>query len=1301
MPLFGFLDQIGLPKNYLYPNQYINFGHMANIPMDASPVEKVLFRKGGSAAAAAMKMYKMRTRKDWSTDTIRPPRQLPPPTPREPTPTPKEIEEQRRGAMFDISRAKKDVIKLDKQIQEISASLHQAYTIDGKQITKQEVITNLNQYKKDMNLFLKDSRKYASEIKRYQTSLVAVIPPMPTTDAAKLTWYKQYATFQDETGKTKTWKELEATGLIMEIKNGKINVRYQTELELGKSSYNTLVSNYMVGGRSREEAERLTNVRLGAVSFMESPLAIDTLIDTLTVKADKDILAQYNMFLKDGRAKNIDEYVDLILPKYTWGTAQDKKARNDKRKQVKDTLTRLLVSPSNYKQVLYRLAIADLGYQEALKKGGLDFAGKVATSPAMVEGVYLPLATMGIGYGVGGALGYATEYGGQLVKVGTTAGALGTYAAPIGKGLQLTAKAAGITLLGMGVHATASELERASKKQTYTMIKTPEGVIPYDPKRELKPGEQIFTTSTRGGLGDLTKVGYRVALLWGAGAIGGKAGYQYGMTKGSQVSLKELDPFGFNKLTPKEAKSLYRKLSLKYHPDKPGGNHDAFVLLSKSYAAYGGKPVPLTAKLMKSFVTFKATLKTWFAPSRAPGTSRALTVYKQGVLAKPAKVRPVGARLTATLAGQKFTPLESIMPKAVIARGVQVPTIPAEPKGTLISRMRAQFPVDPTTGKVMVWHATTEKLTTFFRRRVTLVNENPKRKGEFLMASHTKSGKPTYMLPGGEANPGETDFMALNREVGEEAGVRIKRDTVKYLGEYLDIESGNLYVNYEASLTGIPTKTGETTHLGYFKKGTSNRLAEHVRPILEKYLAKDFSEVKTLTLKKGEFIVGKGKRGPPGLHFGPDPPLWATGLDKVPKPTVEYTWGAGKRAPRFLKGAFEPDSVGKRVPAKYREGREQYSHYLYKPKTKPELYITYKTEKGIVGKHRGVEKEQIYPIGGGLRVHPSTFPFEPGSALTTMRAKVWDKWGDWVARRTGYREYTIHPLTRTKIPIQKTEPFIPKYDAAGRPITPKPKERITPEGMKDYYKAWDDYYKGIRYESKASLGYVESKTPAVAEKYPLYHGYRPYAPAYKPSQYKAYKPAYKPPKYKPYIPKYKPPSYKAPYYPSKYPAYTPPYKYPSYKPPRYPPPRYPYKYPTPIHPIPPPIIPPIIKTKKPPKFEKPANIAYDVYVKREQRYHKITDKPLSKTHALGLGSIVVDKTRSEHFKLKKKLVTPTPLPRYDKTWKEIGHKFKKINDVYKEKHAYIRDYDIERRKYIKPKFKFFGRKKPKKKRRKK
>ena len=49
----------------------------------------------------------------------------------------------------------------------------------------------------------------------------------------------------------------------------------------------------------------------------------------------------------------------------------------------------------------------------------------------------------------------------------------------------------------------------------------------------------------------------------------------------------------------------------------------------------------------------------------------------------------------------------------------------------------------------------------------------------------TKSkGKSKYYIPGGKRELGETDEQTLIREISEELNVRIKNDTIEYIGTF-------------------------------------------------------------------------------------------------------------------------------------------------------------------------------------------------------------------------------------------------------------------------------------------------------------------------------------------------------------------------------------------------------------------------------------------------------------------------------------------------------------------------------------
>ena len=104
------------------------------------------------------------------------------------------------------------------------------------------------------------------------------------------------------------------------------------------------------------------------------------------------------------------------------------------------------------------LAQYSLGLQETLKdKDYGGYIGKVATSPAMVQGVYLPALTMGAGYAfeglsVGGSTALSTS-GSSLANLGsTTAGKIINYGGKVGM----------LSLGAYGTYETAKQL-----KETY------------------------------------------------------------------------------------------------------------------------------------------------------------------------------------------------------------------------------------------------------------------------------------------------------------------------------------------------------------------------------------------------------------------------------------------------------------------------------------------------------------------------------------------------------------------------------------------------------------------------------------------------------------------------------------------------------------------------------------------------------------------------------------------------------------------------------------------------------------------
>ena len=102
-----------------------------------------------------------------------------------------------------------------------------------------------------------------------------------------------------------------------------------------------------------------------------------------------------------------------------------------------------------------------------------------------------------------------------------------------------------------------------------------------------------------------------------------------------------------------------------------------------------------------------------------------------------------------------------------------------------------------------------------------------------LLVSHSRHGKPIYMLPGGGVKQGEKSIDGGKRELYEEAGLHAS--DIIFL---FDFESKHQYHRvFLAKTFGRLRKRHETTHIRFYNESTKDRykLAWHVRPIVEKY----------------------------------------------------------------------------------------------------------------------------------------------------------------------------------------------------------------------------------------------------------------------------------------------------------------------------------------------------------------------------------------------------------------------------------------------------------------------------------
>ena len=116
------------------------------------------------------------------------------------------------------------------------------------------------------------------------------------------------------------------------------------------------------------------------------------------------------------------------------------------------------------------------------------------------------------------------------------------------------------------------------------------------------------------------------------------------------------------------------------------------------------------------------------------------------------------------------------------------------------------------------------------RKRATAIVET--RKG-ILLVSHSRHGKPTYILPGGGVKRGERSISGAKRELYEETGLHTSKAEFLFKLETRHQKHKVFLIETYDRLR----KRHETTHIRFYNKSTKDKykLAWHVKPIIEKY----------------------------------------------------------------------------------------------------------------------------------------------------------------------------------------------------------------------------------------------------------------------------------------------------------------------------------------------------------------------------------------------------------------------------------------------------------------------------------
>jgi 8-oxo-dGTP pyrophosphatase MutT (NUDIX family) len=99
-----------------------------------------------------------------------------------------------------------------------------------------------------------------------------------------------------------------------------------------------------------------------------------------------------------------------------------------------------------------------------------------------------------------------------------------------------------------------------------------------------------------------------------------------------------------------------------------------------------------------------------------------------------------------------------------------------------------------------------------------------------------------YILPGGRIEDGESDIVCLAREIREELAVRLDKESLEFVGEYVDVAAGDATKDvsirlYVGKIVGVPIPSHEIVKFSWL--GREGLVTDRVSPIIRNKILPD------------------------------------------------------------------------------------------------------------------------------------------------------------------------------------------------------------------------------------------------------------------------------------------------------------------------------------------------------------------------------------------------------------------------------------------------------------------------------